>query len=156
MIKCILCAVLSLVTAACQQAVSQAAPEEREKPMISMQATSAIGVTMDKASQAEFIRLPRSTGPSTLAKIKGVDCVVSVSFGSFAMGPNRPVKNALDKMLRESGDVVRVTTQNWGREGEIDYCIEMRKTANKDVLVAEIEAMIRKLGQSTGPVSLRY
>lgn len=53
------------------------------------------------------------------------DCAVTVRFGSYAMGIDRPTLAAVEALLAADPSVASVERHPWGREGEVTLCARL-------------------------------
>jgi len=70
------------------------------------------------------------------------DCPLSVRFGSYAMGIDRPTLAAVEALLDADPAVASVDRQSWGREGEITLCARLRDDEAADPLARRIAALL--------------
>ncbi|ALL12290.1 hypothetical protein [Caulobacter henricii] len=88
-------------------------------------------------------------------------CDVTVKFGSYGMGIDRPLADRIDATVKADGDIARSERRPWGREGEYDLCLQARAGRDARALYARYRALLpgRALNAPTsieGPDGLRY
>ena len=88
-------------------------------------------------------------------------CDVTVRFGSYGMGIDRPLADRIDAVVKADGDIARSERRPWGREGEYDLCLQVRTGREARALYARYRALLpgRALNAPTsieGPDGLRY
>ncbi|MFS2110564.1 hypothetical protein ACCC88_12800 [Sphingomonas sp. Sphisp140] len=54
-------------------------------------------------------------------------CAVRVEFASYAMGIDRAAFDRVQALLKRDRGVRAVEVQRWGREGETNLCIQLRR-----------------------------
>ncbi len=79
-------------------------------------------------------------------------CDLMVSFGSYAMGIDRPALAAVRRILADRA-VRSVEDIHWGREGEISLCVRTRRPAEADRLFGRIRADLPTAPR--GPIAVR-
>lgn len=65
----------------------------------------------------------------------GAACSVTVRFGSYAAGIDRPAAAALEAALRADPRVLSVAVRAWGREGERDLCVVPHASGDAEALI---------------------
>jgi hypothetical protein len=80
------------------------------------------------------------------------DCPLAVSFGSYAMGIDRPTFEKVSALLAHDRGVRSIEQHRWGREGEVTLCARTRGRADARRLFGAIRAWLPK--QPRGPVTL--
>lgn len=88
-------------------------------------------------------------------------CDVTVKFGSYGMGIDRPLAERVATAVKADRDITRVERKPWGREGEYDLCLEARAGRDARAIYERYRAMLpgRALQAPTsieGPDGLRY
>ena len=68
-------------------------------------------------------------------------CDVTVSFGSYAMGIDRPTFDKVERLLVRDRRVAKSDQQRWGREGEVTICAKARRRADIAPLFHRIKAL---------------
>lgn len=53
-------------------------------------------------------------------------CDVTIKFGSYGMGIDRPLAEKVAAVVKADRDVARWERKPWGREGEYDLCLTAR------------------------------
>ncbi|RYE02741.1 MAG: hypothetical protein EOP61_07430 [Sphingomonadales bacterium] len=79
-------------------------------------------------------------------------CDVKVSFGSYAMGIDRPTLERVERLLARDRRVVKSDQQRWGREGEVTICAKARRRADIAPLFYRIKALFPR--NPRGPLML--
>lgn len=80
-------------------------------------------------------------------------CGVTVSFGSYAMGIDRPAAAEVDRIVAGDAGVTSVTREGAGREGEYALCIETRSPEAAQRLFERIRAVLP--ADPRGPIRVR-
>lgn len=80
-------------------------------------------------------------------------CDILVSFGSYAMGIDRPAADAVDRILASDEAVKSVTREAAGREGEYALCVGTRSAAAAARLFDRLRAALPAAPR--GPIVLR-
>jgi len=88
-------------------------------------------------------------------------CDVTVKFGSYGMGIDRPLAERVAAAVKADRDLARVERKPWGREGEYDLCLEAKGGRDAKAIYERYRAMLpgRALKAPTsieGPGGLRY
>ncbi len=83
------------------------------------------------------------------------DCPLTVSFGSYGPGIDRPTLVRMESRLQGDRRVRDVSRHQWGREGEVTLCVRPRRFADARPLVAELRAMIPARPRGPVEVNLR-
>lgn len=98
---------------------------------------------------------PMPEAPS--GPVAGERCHVTVSFGSVCCGVDQATRARILAYVEHGPYVGRMTEHPWGREGESDLCLRTISSADPDVVVREIAALIpaRTEGSSTGTTTVR-
>ncbi|WP_180140737.1 hypothetical protein [Sphingomonas sp. R-74633] len=79
-------------------------------------------------------------------------CAVSVQFGSYAMGIDRPAFERVRTLLAHDRGVLTVEHQRWGREGETTLCVQLRKASDTRRVFGRVKAALP--ARPKGPVTL--
>jgi hypothetical protein len=80
------------------------------------------------------------------------DCPLTISFGSYGPGIDRPTLVQVEQRLRTDGRVLDVSRHRWGREGEVTLCVRPRHSADVRRLARQLRAMIPT--RPRGPVEV--
>lgn len=88
-------------------------------------------------------------------------CDVTIKFGSYGMGIDRPLADSVDAAVKADRDLARVERKPWGREGEYDLCLQAKAGRDAKAIYERYRAMLpgRALKAPTsieGPDGLRY
>jgi len=83
------------------------------------------------------------------------DCPLTVSFGSYGPGIDRPTLIRMESRLQRDRRVRDVSRHRWGREGEVTLCVRPRRFADARPLVADLRAMIPPRPRGPVEVNLR-
>jgi hypothetical protein len=119
-----------------------------------------VAATLSAASAAEARVAPplRVVEPAPLpaprhaAPVVPGDCTITIAFGSYAMGIDRPTLARMERTLQGDRRVRRFTRHPWGREGEVTLCIYTRTYGGAGDLSRQLRAMIP--ARPRGPVSV--
>lgn len=79
-------------------------------------------------------------------------CDVKVSFGSYAMGIDRPTFERVERLIARDRRVAKSDQQRWGREGEVTICAKVRRRADIAPLYTRIKAQLPR--NPRGPVTV--
>ena len=79
-------------------------------------------------------------------------CDVTVRFGSYAMGIDRPTFERVDRLLLRDRRIAKSDQQRWGREGEVTICAKARRRADIAPLFYRIKALFPR--NPRGPLTL--
>ena len=82
----------------------------------------------------------------------GADCPLSVRFGSYAMGIDRPTLEAVQSLLAADAAVTAVERHPWGREGETTLCVRLRSEADAERLFRAVAGLFP--AEPRGPLSV--
>jgi hypothetical protein len=90
-----------------------------------------------------------------------VRCDVTIKFGSYGMGVDRPLADRIDASTKVDRDLARVERKPWGREGEYDLCLAAKPGRDAKAIYERYRAMLpgKALKAPTsieGPNGLRY
>ena len=80
------------------------------------------------------------------------DCALTVQFGSYAMGIDRPAAEKIERFLRGRRDVAGLSRHPWGREGEYTLCVRLKAGAQPARLAQELKTMIP--AKPRGPIRI--
>jgi hypothetical protein len=80
-------------------------------------------------------------------------CALTVRFGSYAMGIDRPAAARIEAFLAGRADVAAAERHSWGREGEYDLCVRLRPGASAVSLFEALRPLVQ--GKTNGPVEVR-
>lgn len=69
-------------------------------------------------------------------------CALSVQFGSYAMGIDRPAFDRVQALLKRDARVRGVALQRWGREGETTLCVTLRRERNAKAVFERVKAAL--------------
>lgn len=88
-------------------------------------------------------------------------CDVTIKFGSYGMGIDRPLADKVAMAVKADRDVARSDRKPWGREGEYDLCLTAKPGRDAKGMYERYRAMLpaRNLQAPTsieGPEGLRF
>ena len=88
-------------------------------------------------------------------------CDVTVKFGSYGMGIDRPLADRIDASTKADRDLARVERKPWGREGEYDLCLQAKSGRDAKAIYERYRAMLpgkalKAPTSITGPDGLMY
>ena len=88
-------------------------------------------------------------------------CDVTLKFGSYGMGVDRPLAQAVDARTKADRDLAHVARKPWGREGEYDLCLSARPGRSAQAIYERYRAMLPAKGLAAptsimGPDGLIY
>lgn len=97
---------------------------------------------------------PRAAAPMkpTATPAAGI-CALTVAFGSYAMGIDRPTLQRVEALLAADPAVAGVERRGRGREGETELCAEVASAADAERLFRAIAGMLPV--DPRGPVTVR-
>jgi hypothetical protein len=81
------------------------------------------------------------------------DCALTVRFGSYAMGIDRPVAARIEAFLDRRSDVKGTERRPWGREGEYDLCVRVKPKADAVALFEAMRSLVP--AKPVGPIEVR-
>ena len=81
------------------------------------------------------------------------DCALTVRFGSYAMGIDRPAAARIEAFLAGRREVAATERRPWGREGEYDLCVRLKANADADALFEALRPLVP--ARPVGPVEVR-
>jgi hypothetical protein len=98
---------------------------------------------------------PRATGPSRgfSVPVNPDNCGITVAFMSYGAGIDGPTRARMERLLRTDRRVRTFTSRPWGREGEVTFCINVRRSADTYRLFRDLQNMVP--GRPRGPVQVR-
>jgi len=88
-------------------------------------------------------------------------CDVTIRFGSYGAGIDRPLADKVAAAVKADRDVARSERKPWGREGEYDLCLTAKPGQDAKAMYERYRAMLpaRNLQAPTsieGPDGLRF
>lgn len=88
-------------------------------------------------------------------------CDVTIKFGSYGMGVDRPLSDKVASAVKADRDIARSERKPWGREGEYDLCLTAKPGRNDKAMYERYRALLpaRSLQAPTsieGPAGLRF
>ena len=88
-------------------------------------------------------------------------CDVTIKFGSYGAGIDRPLADKVAAKVKADRDVARAERKPWGREGEYDLCLTAKPGRDAKVMYERYRTMLpaRNLQAPTsieGPDGLRF
>jgi hypothetical protein len=101
---------------------------------------------------ASLLLLDACAPTSVPATPEPTRCDLTISFGSYAMGIDRPALHAVRAILADRA-VRSVEERNPGREGEIDLCARTGRPADARRLFDRIRAVLP--AEPRGPITVR-
>ncbi len=69
-------------------------------------------------------------------------CDVTVKFGSYGMGIDRPLADSVDRAVKADRDIAHVERKPWGREGEYDLCLTARAGRDAKAMFERYKAIL--------------
>ncbi len=81
------------------------------------------------------------------------DCALTVRFGSYAMGIDRPAAARIEAFLERRSDVKETERRPWGREGEYDLCVRLKSRADAVALFEAMRPLVP--AKPVGPIEVR-
>jgi len=69
-------------------------------------------------------------------------CDVTIKFGSYGMGIDQPLAATVADMVKTDPDIARATRKPWGREGEFDQCLTVKKGRDVRALYERYKALL--------------
>lgn len=91
-----------------------------------------------------------ATAPMPAQTTQG--CAVSVQFGSYAMGIDRPAFDKVQALLGRDARVRGVELQRWGREGETTLCVSLRRPGDARAVFSRVKAVLPR--KPKGPITV--
>ena len=95
---------------------------------------------------AQPARLPMNAGPAP------ADCPLTIGFASYGAGIDRSSVQAVDRLLARDRAVRTFTRHQWGREGEVTYCVRTRSIGDAGRLFRSVRALLP--ARPRGPITL--
>jgi hypothetical protein len=88
-------------------------------------------------------------------------CDVTIKFGSYGAGIDRPLADKVAATVKADRDVARAERKPWGKEGEYDLCLAAKPGRDAKVMYERYRTMLptRNLQAPTsieGPDGLRF
>lgn len=122
-------------------------------PILAAVAATLLGATVaDARSRAVDPR--RGPNPGGWQQ-PPADCPLTISFGSYGPGIDRPTLVRMESRLQRDRRVGNVSSHRWGREGEVTLCVRPRRGADARPLAADLRAMIPARPRGPVEVTLR-
>jgi hypothetical protein len=81
------------------------------------------------------------------------DCALTIRFGSYAMGIDRPAAARIEAFLAGRREVAGTERRPWGREGEYDLCVRTRPRADAIALFEALRPLVP--AKALGPIEVR-
>jgi hypothetical protein len=81
------------------------------------------------------------------------DCTLTVRFGSYAMGIDRPAAARIESFLARRVEVAATERRLWGREGEYDLCVRVKPRADGLALFEALRPLVP--AEPLGPIEVR-
>jgi hypothetical protein len=81
------------------------------------------------------------------------DCALTVRFGSYAMGIDRPAAARIEALLARRPEVKGTERRPWGREGEYDLCVRLKPKADAIALFEALRPLVP--AEPVGPIEVR-
>lgn len=69
-------------------------------------------------------------------------CAVRVEFASYAMGIDRAAFDRVQALLKRDRGVRAVEVQRWGREGETNLCVQLRRPGDARRVFGRVKAAL--------------
>lgn len=79
-------------------------------------------------------------------------CGVRVEFASYAMGIDRAAFDRVQALLKRDRGVRGVDVQRWGREGEINLCVQLRRPSETRRVFGRVKAVLP--AKPRGPIKV--
>jgi hypothetical protein len=118
-------------------------------------AAACLALATTGAAEARYMPVPgvpHRGQPQQRATPAPADCPLTVGFGSYAIGIDRPAYASIDRLLRADRGVRAVSRHDWGREGEVTLCARTRSRADAQRLFAAVRA--RLPANPRGPITI--
>jgi hypothetical protein len=117
-------------------------------PLILPAALAACGAAGDDTPSALSAASPE---PRAAKRVPAAEeCPLTISFGSYAMGIDRPTLAAVESLLAREAAVTAVERRGRGREGEIALCVRLAGPAAAEPIARRIAALFP--AQPRGPL----
>lgn len=79
-------------------------------------------------------------------------CGVRVQFASYAMGIDRGAFDRVQALLKRDSRVRGVELQRWGREGETNLCVQLRRTRDARAVFTRVKKALP--ARPRGPITV--
>ncbi len=79
-------------------------------------------------------------------------CGVRVEFASYAMGIDRAAFDRVQGLLKRERAVRGVEVQRWGREGETNLCVQLRRPGDARRVFGRVKAVLP--AKPRGPITV--
>ncbi len=76
-------------------------------------------------------------------------CTIKVSFSSKCCGTDKNTGNKIKEWLDGNSTIAQYTQNNWGKEGEYDYCIDVPEHNNRAKTYAALKNMLPSKGANS-------
>lgn len=115
----------------------------------------AAALLVGPAAEARVGPAPRVSGPARgfNLSVEPTDCAITVAFTSYGAGIDGPARARIERMLQADRRVRSFTRHPWGREGEVTFCIGVRRSADVYRLFRDLQNMVPR--RPRGPVQVR-
>jgi hypothetical protein len=95
------------------------------------------------------------------ASVPAARCDVTIKFGSYGAGIDRPLADKVATAIKADRDVARADRKPWGREGEYDLCLMAKPGRDARAMYERYRSLLppRTLQAPTsieGPGGLRF
>lgn len=80
------------------------------------------------------------------------ECGVRVEFASYAMGIDRAAFDRVRALLKRDGGVRGVEVQRWGREGETNLCVQLRRPSDARRVFGRVKTVLP--AKPRGPIKV--
>lgn len=80
------------------------------------------------------------------------ECGVRVEFASYAMGIDRAAFDRVQVLLKRDRGVRGVEVQRWGREGETNLCVQLRRPSEARRVFGRVKAVLP--AKPRGPIKV--
>ena len=84
--------------------------------------------------------------------VEPTGCSLTVRFGSYAMGIDRPAATKIAAAIGRSKGVAAVTRYRWGREGEYTLCVRTRTAREAAALFERLRPLLPP--RPLGPIAM--
>jgi hypothetical protein len=95
---------------------------------------------------------PPASGGIGLAGHASPPCPLTVSFASYGAGIDAPARGRVEALLASDRGVTGFQANQWGREGEVTFCVRTRAPADAARLYQAIRLVVPP--NPRGPISL--
>jgi hypothetical protein len=107
------------------------------------------------------VLLPLTLAACAAAPAPAARCDVTIRFGSYGGGIDRPLADRVAAAVKADRDIARWERKPWGREGEYDLCLTAKSERNLKALFERYRALLpaRNLQAPTsieGPEGMRF